>query len=117
MNSLPVAAQGVAVARGEFGLVPDALAALRDLCARTDGIDRVWVFGSRARDDWRPRSDLDLAVDAPDWKVSRLLDFQVAVRNLPIVYRVDVVHWQQAPAELRQQIERDRKVLWARPRS
>ena len=49
----------------EFGLEPHALQQYRALCDNTPGLQQVWIFGSRARDDWRERSDIDLAVDAP----------------------------------------------------
>ena len=100
------------VERGEFGLVSDAVRDLRGLFKRTAGVKRVWVFGSRARGDWRPRSDLDLAVDAPAWSAADVLRFKDAVRQLPMVYPVDVVHWQTAPEELRKEIRAEGRVFW-----
>ena len=96
-----------------FGIETSALAGLRALCEVTPGLRRVWIFGSRARDDWRPRSDVDLAVDAPDWDRTALGRFDYAIKQLPMVYAVDLVHWQtvNTPA-FRERIERDRKIFW-----
>ena len=96
-----------------FGLESAALADMRALCERTPGLDRVWIFGSRARDDWRPRSDLDLAVDAPTWTRSDFGVFEEAMRNVPMVYPLDMVHWQGVGTPVfKAQIERDRKIFW-----
>lgn len=96
-----------------FGLESDALAEMRALCERTLGLECVWIFGSRARDDWRPRSDVDLAVEAPSWTQQEFGDFEEAMRQLPLVYQLDLVHWQAVSTPVfKAQIERDRKVFW-----
>jgi predicted nucleotidyltransferase len=96
-----------------FGLEPDALANMRALCERTPGLERVWIFGSRARNDWRPRSDVDLAVDAPTWTRRDFGAFEEAMRELPIVYPLDMVLWQSVTTPIfKEQIARDRKVFW-----
>ena len=98
---------------GAFGLEPGALQALRGFFDATEGLQRVWVFGSRARDDWRARSDLDLALDAPGWSAKDFLRIKERMKDLPIVYPLDVVHWQGVSTpEFVAQIERDRKLLW-----
>ena len=96
-----------------FGIEASALAGLRALCEATPGLRRVWIFGSRARDDWRPRSDVDLSVDAPDWDRTALARFDDAIKQLPMVYTVDLVHWQtvNTPA-FKERIERDRQIFW-----
>ena len=57
-------------------LLPDRLpgpfaAALMGQCPHWPSLQRVWLFGSRARGDHRPRSDIDLAFErdalALDW--------------------------------------------------
>ena len=97
----------------EFGLEPFALAALRTLCDRQTGLRQVWIFGSRARGDWRSRSDVDLAVDAPDWTPLEFSRFEDAIKQLPMVYLVEAVLWQSITTEqFRAQIERDRQVFW-----
>ena len=96
------------------GIEPASLAALRELCARTPGLERLWVFGSRAMGTHRARSDIDLAADAPGWTPTDALKFSDALKALPIVYPVDSVWWQSGLGEpFREQIAKHRQVLWA----
>ena len=97
-----------------FGIEAGSLAAIRRLCERTPGVERVWVIGSRARGDQRPRSDIDLVADAPGWSTADVLAFGDALKHLPMVYPVDCAWWQDAglQPEFRRQVEQDRRVLW-----
>ncbi|MDE2594632.1 MAG: DEAD/DEAH box helicase family protein [Burkholderiales bacterium] len=98
----------------EHGIEPHSVAAIRNLCEQTPGIRALWLFGSRARGDHRARSDIDLAVDAPDWAVHEVVAFEQALKCLPMVYPVDCAWWQDSlTPEFRERIERDRQVLWA----
>lgn len=92
------------VARGSL----DKLLALFDAAP---GLERVWVFGSRARGDHRPASDIDLALDMPE--AADFDHLQGQVQALGLLYRVDLVRWQDRIEDgFRAQIERDRKLLW-----
>ena len=97
-----------------FGIEPHSAAAIRALCAATPGLQRLWLFGSRARGDHRARSDIDFAADAPAWHGSDRLAFEDALKQLPTVYPMECVWWQATlPDEFRQRIERDRRLFWA----
>jgi type III restriction enzyme len=101
-------------ANWEFGIEPESLAILRESFARHGGLANAWLFGSRARGDARANSDIDIAIDAPDWSAAEFSEFRERLRQLPIVYSIDAVHWQGAVDEaLRAQISRDRASLWA----
>lgn len=72
----------------------------------------VRIFGSRARGDAKPWSDLDLAVcdDAPvpDLALAQArADFEES--DLP--FGVDLVPWSDLPATLRRAVRRDGKPL------
>ena len=97
-----------------FGIEAGSLAAIRRLCERTVGLERVWIFGSRARGDHRQRSDIDLVAEAAGWTPQDSLAFADALKQLPMVYPVDCTWWQDSglQAEFRRQVERDRRVLW-----
>ena len=98
-----------------FGIEAHSLLAIRRLCERTPGLERLWIFGSRARGDFRQRSDIDLVADAPGWAMRDALDFADALKHLPMVYPVDCAWWQDAGMQgpFREQVERDRQLLWA----
>lgn len=81
-----------------------ALGAIVDEARRTLALRRVFLFGSRARGDARPDSDLDLAFDhgspAPAWA-----DFVNTMRErAPTLLDLDLVDLAQVTPELRARI-------------
>jgi predicted nucleotidyltransferase len=75
-------------------------------------VERVILFGSRARGDADATSDIDLAVecpqaDYPEWVMIR------AMAKPPYTCRkIDLVRFERTPERLRENIERDGKVLY-----
>ena len=75
---------------------------------------RVILFGSRARGTPQPRSDVDLAVEAPaasarDWL--RLADMADEAETL---LSIDLVRLDEAPLELRDRILTEGQALYER---
>jgi predicted nucleotidyltransferase len=84
----------------------------------TPALERVWIFGSRARGTARDVSDIDLAVDAPALPAAGFEALHRRLLDLPTLYKLDVVHWQKVSDPMFvQEIQRDRQVFWqpARP--
>ena len=80
--------------------------------ARRHGARKLVLFGSRARGDFRERSDIDLAVYGmpPENQTSFWLDAE----ELPTLLKLDIVH--VAPAmdsEFLSNIEKDGVILYA----
>lgn len=95
------------------GIVPSALAEIRALCERTPGLERLWLFGSRAQGKHRERSDIDLAIDAPGWTARQASAFADEIQRLPMIYAVDAVWWQGEIGEtFRAEIQAHRVPLW-----
>ena len=91
-----------------YGLKDDLLKAIVQLAER-HGLRQLILFGSRARGDYKERSDIDLAAEGGDItafaldvdeKIPTLLMFDVVDLSMPI------------QVELRQNITRDGKVLY-----
>ena len=100
----------------DFGLDPAIARDLRAFFARRDGIERVWIFGSRSRGEQHARSDVDLAVDAPGLDASGFSALESALDELLFVRKVELVHWQRiADERFRREIEADRKLFWESP--
>lgn len=86
--------------------------------ARHPAVDRVWLFGSRARGDNFERSDIDLAIEAPsidrnDWLKIKL-DFE---DEAPTLLLIDLVRFEDAPEHLREQIRDEGIVVYERARA
>jgi type III restriction enzyme len=94
-----------------FGIAPRAVARLRGLFESTPGLAKVWVYGSRGRGDYRPTSDIDLAVE---WETGNgPSGLPGAVEDLQLIYRIDMVNLRDKLAlDFRGRIERDRKIFW-----
>lgn len=73
---------------------------------------RVWLFGSCANGDARPRSDIDVAFEADDpipaATITELLD---ALEESDVPYAVEVVDMVTAGDALRQAV-RDKGIRW-----
>ncbi len=98
----------------DFGLSAATLLGLRRQFEQFSGIEQVWIYGSRARGDHRPASDIDLVVDAPDWQPADFSRLWAAVDDQRFLEGVDISHWQQAgDSGFKAAVERDRKIFWA----
>lgn len=89
----------------------EVYAKLADLAARY-GAQRLVLYGSRARGDFQPRSDIDLAVyGMPETQRG---GFAMEAEELPMLLKLDIVHISSnmEPAFL-ENIEKDGVVLYA----
>ena len=73
-----------------FGLPRYAVERLREVFAEWPGIDRVLIYGSRAKGTHRYASDIDLCIEGPDLTVVDLLRLENAIDDLLLPWRVDL---------------------------
>lgn len=79
-------------------------------------IEAVYLYGSRARGDFKPHSDIDLAVQAPDITPVRRANCIQAVEALPLLFPIDIV-WLgniDPAGALYANIKRDSKIFYKR---
>jgi predicted nucleotidyltransferase len=69
---------------------------------------RVWCFGSRARGDHRPSSDLDFLVESSEDLRGKLFEISDALVESNFPYKVDLVQEKNLAKSYRAQIERER---------
>ncbi|MBP8215991.1 MAG: nucleotidyltransferase domain-containing protein, partial [Propionivibrio sp.] len=97
----------------EAGITPVVASKLFALFERAPGLERVWIYGSRARGDFRSQSDIDLLIDMPSAASGEISRLRLAITDMELTYRVDTVCWQENLADdFRARIERDRKLFW-----
>jgi proline iminopeptidase len=91
-----------------FGLSREILGDLRQVFRRHPGIDRVLIFGSRAKGTHKDGSDVDLAVIAPTLSDEAYTRLWNEIDRLPMVFKVELLHWDTlANARLK------RSALWS----
>jgi uncharacterized protein len=96
-------------ARGEL------ITGLAHRLARHPAVERVWLFGSRARGDHFERSDIDLAIEAPgidrsEWAKLHL-DLDEEANTLLLI---DFVLVDDLPESFRQRVQREGRLLYER---
>lgn len=76
-----------------FGLSTGLYADLAAVFARHPAIERVLIFGSRAKGTAQAASDIDLAVLAPTLSDGEFNTLWNTLDALPLVFKLDVLHW------------------------
>lgn len=90
----------------------------RDLVTRILRVarpDSILLFGSRARGDAEPRSDIDLAVAGKTLTPTDWLRVVEALEQAETLLPIQAVHLEETPAALRERILREGIVLYAEP--
>jgi len=82
--------------------------------AALPAVDRVLLFGSRARGGQGPRSDIDLAVEAPRATLADRARMAELVEDAPALVGIDLVRLDMADEALRREIESEGIVLHER---
>jgi predicted nucleotidyltransferase len=92
--------------------VPSAVQDLAERIGRLPRVKRVILFGSRARGDNQPRSDVDLAVEVEDEEAVQRA--RRLVEEAQTLLEIELVAMPDATPELRTEIEREGLVLFPR---
>ena len=91
-----------------------AIAVIVDQIRRSQQVERIVLFGSRARGDHDDRSDIDLGIACPDASPEEWAAIWNIVDEAPTLLNVDLVRLEHVDDALRQAIEREGVVLYAR---
>jgi uncharacterized protein len=94
--------------------LPEAVQRLVDRLGAEPCVRRVILFGSRARGDAGPRSDVDLAIDAPELRAPEWLRLRDMTEDADTLLSIDMVRLDEAPPELRARIEAEGRTLHER---
>jgi len=77
-------------------------------------VEKIFLFGSRARGDAEERSDIDLAIVAPTATIRQWLDITFLLEQVDTLLPIDLVRWEEAAAPLRDKILAEGEILYER---
>ena len=72
------------------GLPQEAVAKLRDVFSQYPAIQSMRLYGSRAKGNYRPGSDIDLSIQAPTLVLADLVAIENQVDDLLLPWTVDL---------------------------
>jgi predicted nucleotidyltransferase len=102
-------------ATAEWGLAPTVLGQIRSVLARFPSIEQAILYGSRAKGNFRPGSDIDLALVAPELTERQLSALDAALDDLLLPYTFDLCQLASLNnSALIEHIQRVGQVLYAR---
>lgn len=78
-----------------FGLSAATLDKLNSIFARHDAIDAVLIYGSRAKGNYRPGSDIDLSIKGSEIPFAELMQIEDQIDDLMLPYTVDLSQYRQ----------------------
>ena len=79
----------------KFGLSDTVIKELQDVFRRHANIEKVLIFGSRSKGNYRAGSDIDLAVIGKDIDYDLLLSILCEIDDLDLLYTVDLLDYQK----------------------
>lgn len=73
-----------------FGLPEHAIAAMLAVFSKYPEIETVVIYGSRAKGNFRPGSDIDLTLEESGMPLSRCLQLESDLEDLLLPYKIDL---------------------------
>lgn len=87
---------------------PEVVGIIAEHLGRYPHVEKVILFGSRARGDEKERSDIDIAVVGEDITDGEWTDMWTYVdEEAPTLLCIDLVRWTEASEQIRESIERE----------
>lgn len=91
----------------EFGLPPSTVDTIRQILADVPAVEKAVIYGSRAKGNYRPGSDIDLTLFGDALDLDTLGQVATRLDESPIPYQVDLSIFKLIEHEgLREHIER-----------
>jgi len=98
-----------------FGLEEHIITELNEVFEANPKVDKAFIFGSRAKGNYRPDSDIDIAIKGAEITLDDILKMQVAFEEKGINFKIDLVHYDTIKEKaLKEHIERVAMVMYSR---
>ena len=78
----------------KFGLSDSVVRELQNVFRRHANIEKVLIFGSRSKGNYRAGSDIDLALIGKDINYRQILDIYTEIDDLELLYSIDLLNYQ-----------------------
>lgn len=78
-----------------YGLSDTVIADICSVFRHFPNIDKVLIFGSRAKGTYSEGSDIDLAAVGENISFNQLMDINIRIEDLGLLYKVDVVDYKK----------------------
>lgn len=90
-----------------FGLNPKTIEVLKSFFSTYSKIEKITIYGSRAKGNYKEGSDIDIVLTAPSLTTSDLLKIENELEDLMLPYKVDLsLYHQIESSELIEHIQR-----------
>ncbi len=76
-----------------YGLSDIVIADIRSVLERHANIEKAIIFGSRAKGTYSEGSDIDIAVIGNNISFNQLMDINIQIEDLGLLYKVDVIDY------------------------
>lgn len=98
-----------------FGLSDIVIQELRQAFSLHPNIEKVLIFGSRAKGNYHEGSDIDLAIIGNSITADQLDDIRLQIEDLGLLYSVDILSYQeQADSPIGKHIDRVGQIFYKR---
>lgn len=97
-----------------FGLKSSIIKSLKTIFESNPKIERVLIYGSRAKGNYYKGSDIDLVIIAPEMSFSEYLRLYSKLEELNIPYQIDVTKYDLLENKIQEHINRVGKEIYRR---
>ena len=103
--------------KGTFGLSPATIQKIQSVFKNHRQVERVVIYGSRAKGNYSPGSDIDLVMMGSGLKIQDILDIRVELEELNLPYFIDlsILETIKNP-DLLEQMKRVELLFYQRPK-
>lgn len=79
----------------KFGLEQDVIEKINSVLSTYSQIKKAVIYGSRAKGNFKPGSDIDICLIAPDFDFTDFLSLQNELDDLLLPYKIDLALFHQ----------------------
>ena len=99
-----------------FGLTDNQLSGILKILQENNKLQKVILYGSRAKGNFSPGSDIDLALIGNSLDLNDIVNYKVKLDNLPLLNKIDLVIYDKiTEPDLTEHIERVGVVIYPGP--